>query len=146
MSVMAEMQVGRVFMVRLPTGVDLLEELTRLCREKNIVQGEVRAIGAVTRARIGYYDQAARRYEYLDFEEPLEILALMGNVSLLEGQPMVHAHLTLADEEGRALGGHLAPGTLVFACEACIRELLPRGHGLVRGMDDITGLLLWQEN
>ncbi len=55
---------------------------------------------------------------------------------------MVHAHLTLGDSEGRAFGRHLAPGTLVFACEFAILEhesAIP----LERQMDEPTGLFLW---
>lgn len=64
---------------------------------EQITLGEVRAIRAVTKARLGLYDQAKQVYEYLDFDQPLEIVTLMGNVSLKDGKPFVHAHVTLAD-------------------------------------------------
>ncbi len=32
-----------------------------------------------------------------------------------DGEIFVHAHITLADRKGRAYGGHLMPGTMVFA-------------------------------
>ena len=55
---------------------------------------------------------------------------------------MVHAHVTLSDEQGNAFGGHLAPGTVIFACEFVIQELA--GDALTRGFDEQTGLPLWQ--
>ena len=100
------------------------------------------AIGAVSQARVGFYNQAERQYYYLDLARPLEILALVGNVSLKDGKPMVHAHDTLGDHDGRAFGGHLAPGTLVFACEFIIQEYRSSA-ALERRMDDPTGLFLW---
>jgi len=47
----------------------------------------------------------------------------------------------LADKRGNAYGGHLAPGTVVFACEF-ILEIFD-GPVLQRGFDETTGLFLW---
>jgi predicted DNA-binding protein with PD1-like motif len=133
---------GQRIMGRLPKGGDLLEALTAVCQEAGIELGGVRAIGAVTRARIGYYDQATRKYNFLDLNQDLEILALIGNVSLKDGKPFVHAHVTLGDDQGRAFGGHLAEGCEVFACEFEI-EQYASDQPLERGWDEPTGLMLW---
>ncbi len=138
----AEIKTGRKIMGRLAKGVDLLEGLEEQCRLHNITLGEVRAIGAVTKARIGYYKQDVQQYMFLDLDRPLEILSLTGNISLKDGQPMVHAHVTLGDAEGRAFGGHLAAGAPVFACEFVIQE--GRSEKVFqRGLDEETGLFLW---
>ena len=137
-------QPGHIFVGRLAHGADLLGELTRVAAEKGIRCGRVEAIGAVSRARVGYYDQAAKKYGYLEWDAPMEILALVGNISEkadAPGEPFVHAHVTLADEKGMAVGGHLAEGTVVFATEFRIEEL--SGVSLVRRPDEATGLALW---
>jgi predicted DNA-binding protein with PD1-like motif len=133
---------GRCLMGRLAKGDDLLQALEKVCQEHNITLGEVRALGAVTRAKVGFYDQAQKKYFFLEFDQPLEILALVGNISLKDGKPMVHAHVTLADAAGRAFGGHLAAGTPVFACEFAIDEYTA-DQELARQPDAETGLLLW---
>ncbi|MBI4797545.1 MAG: DNA-binding protein [Desulfarculus sp.] len=133
---------GKVLVGRLPKGSDLLEALTQLCQAAGIQMGRVQAIGAVTRARVGYYDQAARVYNFLDFNQDLEILALVGNVSLKDGRSFVHAHVTLGDAQGQALGGHLAEGCEVFACEYEIVEYQAE-RPLERAWDQETGLMLW---
>ncbi|MCK9377505.1 MAG: DUF296 domain-containing protein [Syntrophobacterales bacterium] len=107
--------------------------------------GEVRALGAVTQARVGYYNQAERQYYFLELARPLEIVSLIGNISLKDGKSMVHAHLTLADADGRAFGGHLAPGTLVFACEFILQEY-EAAAPFLRRMDEPTGLFLWPDD
>jgi predicted DNA-binding protein with PD1-like motif len=135
---------GRVFMGRLTHGADLLKELTAFAAAQGIRAARVEAIGAVQRARTGFYDQAAKQYGYHTFDRPMEILALVGNVSVkaeAPGAPFVHAHVTLADEQGRAFGGHLAEGTVIFAGEFCMAEL--PGAELVRRPDQVTGLALW---
>ncbi|MHB8068456.1 MAG: PPC domain-containing DNA-binding protein [Desulfobaccales bacterium] len=133
---------GRSFLGRLAKGDDLLQALEKFCQEQHITLGEVRALGAVSRARVGFYHQDEQKYYFLDFDQPLEILALVGNISLKDGQPMVHAHVTLADHAGRAFGGHLAAGTPVFACEFAIHEY-QADQTLARQDDPETGLMLW---
>jgi len=128
-------------MGRLPHGGDLLETLTELCIRHDVRLGRVEAIGAVSRARVGYYDQTKHEYRCLELDRPLEILSLIGNVSLRDGRPMVHAHITLGDDQGHAFGGHLAPGTIVFACECTLQAF--EGPPLERKPDATTGLMLW---
>ena len=126
---------------KLDYNCDLLEELTKICNDKSITLGRVEAIGAVRKARIGFYDQKEHVYEPLVIDHPMEITALVGNISLKERKPMVHAHVTLADEKGNVCGGHLIPGTVVFACEFYIEAFY--GPALERVSDQQTGLPLW---
>ncbi|MFP4453032.1 MAG: PPC domain-containing DNA-binding protein [Desulfobacterales bacterium] len=130
-----------LYMGRLAHGADLLEEITAVCTGNDIKLGRIEAIGAVKQARLGYYDQKTREYGFFTINEPLEITALIGNVSIKDGQPMVHAHITLADEQGKAYGGHLAPQTIVFACEIIVEAF--KGPAFRREFDKETGLPLW---
>lgn len=140
---MQEFTPGRCWLGRLPHDGDLLAELTAFCREREIQVGRIEGLGAVKRACLGFYDQTRREYDYLTFDAPLEIVQMVGNVSLKEEKPFVHVHITLADHAGRAFGGHLAPGTILFAAEVLIQEL--RGTPPRRGFDPTTGLPLWAE-
>lgn len=128
-------------MGRLSHGADLLEEITGFCTEKGIRLGRVEAIGAVQRARLAYYDQKTREYLFFTLDQAMEIAKLTGNISLKDDQPMVHAHVTLADSAGNAYGGHLAPGTVIFACELIIESY--EGAVFERRFDAETGLPLW---
>ena len=67
---------------------------------------------------------------------------MLGNVSLLNGEPIVHAHITFADEQGRCFGGHLGPNTLVFNMEILLTTL-SAAKSVVRKMDPQTGLTIW---
>ncbi|MFO7838736.1 MAG: DNA-binding protein [Desulfosalsimonadaceae bacterium] len=129
------------YMGRLAHGADLLEELTNISREQGLLAGRIEAIGAVQKAVIGYYNQKSREYQYNILDQAMEIVKLCGNVSVKDGEPMVHAHIALADEQGRTFGGHLAPGTVIFACE-CIVEAF-EGPAFERVYDEQTGLALW---
>lgn len=134
---------GRIIMGRLQRGDDLLLSLERICSDRNIRLGEIRAIGAVEHAKIAYYDQDGRKYASIDLAKHLEILSLAGNVSIRDGKPFIHAHLAYADSQGNAFGGHLAEGTRVFACEFTISEYVSE-KVFERVHDDATGLFLWK--
>ena len=131
-----------VIIGKLSYGGDLLEELTNVCIEKNISLGKIEAIGAVQKACVGFYNQTSRKYKFINFDKHSEILNLTGNITIKDNKSFVHAHIILADESGNAYGGHLAPGTITFACEFIIHSF--SGVELKRGMDDETGLLLWK--
>lgn len=134
--------VKKVNWIQIKTGEDLWESITRFCQENNIQAGIVLAIGALQKAKFGYYDQKEKRYLENSIEEPVEIVSCLGNISLKEGKPFVHAHLSLANKEGKVFGGHLTPGCIVFACECSIIEL--EGERLERTLDQITNLPLWR--
>ena len=131
----------RVLLARLDRGDDLLASLQALCETEWVEAGVIQAIGAVECAVVGFYDQDAGHYRELIFDEGLEIANLVANVSSKDGAPFVHAHVTLAFGDGRCVGGHLMPGTRVFACEIHLRAF--GGAPPVREPDGATGLMLW---
>src|SRR3989339_367447 len=135
---------GRRLLGRFEAGDDLLEALHNVCRAENIRLGTFQIIGAVKNAKMGYFDQQEKKYTgCVELDKKLEITACLGNVSIKEDEIFCHAHFTLADWEGRAFGGHLMPGTIVFAAEFYLQELL--GAEMVRTLDPKTGLPLWPD-
>ncbi|MBA7703846.1 hypothetical protein ES703_112643 [subsurface metagenome] len=142
MAIYNEVQPRRIFIGKLKHGSDLLEELTSVCEHNGIRLGRVEALGAVKKARLCFYNQQARKYDFFEIEEHLEITGLIGNISMRDGKPVVHAHMTLSDAHSRAYGGHLAQGTVVFACEFIIEVY--KGPQLRRAYDEETGLPLWE--
>jgi hypothetical protein len=144
MAVIREVKATKMFMGKLAHGVDLLEEITKISVDQDIHLGRVEALGAVKKARLGYYNQKEREYHFYELDQTLEITSLVGNISIKDGAPIVHAHVTFSDMDGHAYGGHLAPGTIVFACEIVIQVL--DGPKFERGLDQETGLPLWSMN
>jgi predicted DNA-binding protein with PD1-like motif len=133
-----------IFVGKLSYNCDLLEEFTNLATKLGVGLGRVEAIGAVQKARMGFYNQETRIYQFSTFDQPMEITKLVGNVSLKDGNPFVHAHITLSDSSGKTYGGHLATGTIVFACEFILQAF--DGPVFNRCLDDETGLALWLFN
>ncbi len=142
MKVIRPVEKTQSYIVSLAHGDDLLSELNAFCSRTGIRMGRLSGIGAVRRATIAYYDQAQHQYGTRSLDEPMEILALNGNISIKDGRPFVHAHIVLGRPNGEALGGHLCEGTEVFAAE-CVIEAA-EGEDLVREPDAQTGLSLWR--
>jgi uncharacterized protein len=125
----------------LPHGSDLLNGITGYIIKNKVQIGEIRGLGAVSRAVIRYFNQNSLGYETITLDEHLEILSLYGNISIRDYEPFAHVHLTLGNNRGQAFGGHLAEGTIVFAAEIMIHEF--EGRKIVRDRDEKTGLYVW---
>lgn len=132
---------GRTFMSKFEHGSELVGSVLDFATNQKITRAFFTIIGAVKRAKLGYYDQKRHKYIEVTLEQPLEIVSCIGNISLKDGKPFVHAHAVLADRKGQTKAGHLLEAT-VFAAELQMQELI--GPELVRVHDEVTGLSLWK--
>jgi len=133
--------IGPAHILKPAYGSDLLKELGDFVRAKGINLAWLSGVGAVSQATIRYYDQPKQEWIDLVLDRRLEVAGMLGNVSLLNGEPIVHVHITLCDEEGHCFGGHLGNDTLVFNMEILLTTLT--GPAVTRKMDPQTGLTLW---
>jgi len=135
-----EYDASKELIVRLKHDADVVQSITELAKNKGIEAGSFTAIGALKRAKLGYYDQKNHEYREIRIDSPHEMASCVGNVSLKDGEPFIHAHVVLADETGNTKAGHLLEG-IVFAAEVHLRQL--EGPRLERKYDEVTGLSLW---
>jgi hypothetical protein len=116
---------GRVIVTRLKPGSDLLGSLQEIVAREGVKAGVILSgVGLLEEARLRNCKSLPEEYPitdenrtYLSFNRPLEILSLSGNITVAEGNPLVHAHVTLShvggDEIG-IIGGHLIEGCVIF--------------------------------
>jgi uncharacterized protein len=135
-----ELERGRYLLVRLDHGADLVDQISRLAINEGINICTFSVLGALTQAEIAFYDQESHEYSKLLVEENTELVSCTGNVSIRDGMPFVHAHVVLADSDGKTMGGHLIHGR-IFAAELFLIEFI--GEPMVREKDQTTGLYLW---
>jgi predicted DNA-binding protein with PD1-like motif len=135
-----KLDVGRNLVVRAKHDSDIVEFLTGVAKKNRIMAATFTAIGALKYAKLGFYDQKTHEYLETLLASPQEIASCIGNISMKEGEPFVHAHAVLADRDGNTKAGHLLEGK-VFAAEIHLTELV--GTRLVRKNDAATGLSLW---
>jgi len=138
-----EFQIQRIYQGSLDKGADILEGLLGVMKQHQISAGIISGIGAVSEARLAYYNSETRIYEEQVFPEPLEIVSLKGNISIKDNAAFPHLHAVLSRRDFTPFGGHLLPKTYVFAFEF---EIIPfTGEPFVRGFDEATGLFLWKQ-
>ncbi len=103
---MVPLSSGRYATIRLRPGEDPLAALRALQRRIGApAMALVTCVGSLTRAMIRHANRPGGTCHQGHFE----ITALTGTIDPA-GQ---HLHLTIADGEGRAFGGHLLPGSAV---------------------------------
>ncbi|OAQ53168.1 DNA-binding protein [Natrinema mahii] len=127
------------YVARLETGADWRAEIESLADAVGAEAGWFTALGAVQDAELWFYDQDACEYNPIEFDEPLEVAACVGNVSRLEGERFAHTHAVLSDDEGTTYAGHLNEAT-VWASEVHLRVF---EAPLEREYDETTELDLW---
>ena len=129
----------RVHAVILETGEEAVSALTRFARQEGLDASQVSAIGAFCRGALGFYDLERREYRRIPFDEQMEVLSLLGDISLDEGEPKLHVHATLARSDGTTRGGHLLEAVVRPTLEVIITE--SPGY-LKRSHDEASGLAL----
>ncbi len=50
---------------------------------------------------------AKQEFNETKLDIPLELTSIVGSVTEMDGKPYLHVHITAADSEGHAYGGHL---------------------------------------
>ena len=126
-------------LVRFEVGEKLPDGLVEFARRLGIVSGSLTGIGGVCNVMLGYYDLQERRYVTFAVPGIVELVSLIGNVSLANGQPFWHLHASVADREGNLKGGHLVSLEVAITLECWIER---GGKMIQRKQDDYSGLNL----
>lgn len=108
---LGESKLGRTVFARLTEDEDLLEAITSQAKHSGISAGFFMLIGTLKEAKLGFYRHG--KYEAIEVHGPLEIVSCIGNISVKEQEILVHAHISVANDKGEVLGGHLMSGCTV---------------------------------
>ena len=121
------------------TGEEVVSRLQRFCEEQELTAARFSAIGAFSAATLGYFDWNSKEYEEIPVNEQVEVLSMLGDVTLYEDAPKIHAHVVVGRRDGSACGGHLLAAYVRPTLEVLITE--SPGH-LRRCLDRDSGLPL----
>ena len=92
--------------IRLKPGEDLKKGIASLAKDHQIRAGcLLSAVGSLTAATLRMAGAKTNK----EWNEPLEIVSGTGTVSM-NG---CHIHLSLADQDGKVVGGHLKEGCII---------------------------------
>ena len=129
------------YVLRIDRGEEVLEQIEKLCLKENITAGYAVGLGAAGEVTIGLFNTAEKVYHKTTLSGPMEITSLVGNISTMNGQPYLHFHINVCNEQMQVMGGHLNACRISATCEITITKI----EGTVeREFSDEIGLNLYK--
>ncbi len=129
----------RTFVVVMAKGDEAFGQLVAFASENAVTAAGLTAVGAAREVTLGYFDPEISDYRSTEFSEQLEVLSLVGDIAVKDGEPAVHAHITLGRKNSSTIGGHLQRLTVWPTLEVVITETPVH---LAKTVDPETGLAL----
>lgn len=120
-------------------GEEAAAGLLKFAKDNNLSASQFTGIGAFSEVELGFFELEKKDYKKIPIHEQMEVLSLLGDVSLSKGEPKVHAHVVLGKSDGSACGGHLVKAIVRPTLEIILSE--SPSH-LRRKHDPATGLSL----
>ena len=124
---------------RLEIGEGLMESTQRIATAENVKLASINGIGACSKIEMGYIDLSIKEYVFKTFEGNLEILQATGNITLKDGEPFPHIHISVSNDECKAFGGHLNEATISATFEGVMQIMDDAIH---REFNEDLGLAL----
>ena len=116
-------QQPRTFVLIFNTGDEVAEGLKQFAKEQMMSASSFKAIGALSAVKLGWFNWETKQYDVVvDFNEQVELLSLIGDIAEIDGEPQVHAHVTVGRSDGTAHGGHLLSALVRPTCEVVLTE------------------------
>jgi len=132
-------RIGDKIVFRLEMGDRLMESAQKIAANENVKLASISGIGACSKIEMGYIDLSIKEYIFKTFEGNMEILQATGNITLKDGEPFPHIHISVANEECKAFGGHLNEATISATFEGVITIM---DHEIHREFNEDLGLAL----
>jgi uncharacterized protein len=121
------------------TGDEVMQGLKHFASEQKLSASQFTAIGAFSECVLGFFQFEKGAYNRIQVREQVEVLSLVGDVALAEGEPKIHAHAVLGKADGTAHGGHLLEARVQPTLEVILTESPAHLH---RVHDPASGLAL----
>ena len=113
----------KTFILIFESGDELAEGLLQFAKQQKLSAASFKAFGALSAVRLGWFSWESKKYEpSVTLDEQVELLSLIGDVALKDGEPVVHAHAVIGRKDGTAHGGHLLKAHIRPTCEVVLTE------------------------
>lgn len=126
---------------RFDRGEEVHDALRNIALKEDIKLASITAIGATDDFTIGVYKVDDKSYTEKNFKGIFEILGITGTISTKDSKYYPHLHISVADDEGQGLGGHLIKAHISVTCEMVI-DIIDGWVG--RKMDEEIGINLFK--
>ncbi|MFL3025965.1 MAG: PPC domain-containing DNA-binding protein [Candidatus Neomarinimicrobiota bacterium] len=128
---------GDTYIIYVEQNEAIMKTLTSFCKEKTIDNAQLSGIGAIKDIEVGAYDLENQEYITQNFTDIWELTSFQGNVLLKDGEPFIHAHITISDHQLQCKGGHLFEAKVAAVGEFILHKINSDGR---RDYDSNIGL------
>src|SRR5215467_4468185 len=97
----------KTFALIFDPGDEVIDSLTEFANSMRLKASQFTAIGAFSRATLGYFDFSMKDYKKIPVKEQTEVLIMAGDITIYQNEAKVHAHVVLGKSDGVTVGGHL---------------------------------------
>lgn len=108
---------------RLDPKEEIITALKEIATKENIKLAMIQGLGAVNEVTVGVFEVAKKRYKANSFTGDFEIVSLTGTIDSMGGNYYSHFHISVGDEEGKVIGGHLNRAVVSATAEIIITVL-----------------------
>ncbi|MCS0495659.1 DNA-binding protein [Ancylobacter sp. MQZ15Z-1] len=113
----------RRFILVLDPKEEAFAAITEFAKREKILGGSLTALGAFSRATVGWFDFDTRSYRRIAVDEQCEVLSAVGDIAEGDdGGPSVHIHAVLGLSDGSTRGGHCLEGIVHPTLEVMLVE------------------------
>lgn len=116
-------QVDDTYIIYVEQDENIMATLTQFCKDQEIINGQLSGIGAIKTIDLGVYDLEKKEYVRFIYEDLWELTSFQGNILLKDGDPFIHAHITITDHTLNVKGGHLFEAKVGAVGEFILREI-----------------------
>ncbi|MDX1535179.1 MAG: PPC domain-containing DNA-binding protein [Candidatus Spechtbacterales bacterium] len=127
------------YLLRLDPGEELLSTIQDFCKDKNIKNAWLEGIGSSDLVVLAYYNLNKQEYLKNEYKERMEIMSILGNIAIKEGELFCHAHGVFGRPDMSTLGGHIVKCVVSATAEI---NLTTYSGPVERLKDEDTGLHL----
>ena len=132
---------GERIQFRFLSGEEFPDALLDFLTRERIGYATLTGLGAVRGATISYWDAFSQKYETHHWDEQMEVVSLIGNVTLRDNAPFIHAHAGFGRRNFSMVGGHVNELAVHPTLEVWLR---PEATPVRRELDESCGLYVMQ--
>ena len=127
------------FVLIFNAGDEFKEQLFEFATNDDVASSWFFAIGAFERATVAYFNLETNSYEEIEITEQVEVVSLIGNLAMHDGERRFHAYVVVTKRDGSSHGGHLVDAVVRPTLELFMTTF---DTPLLRRKDAATGLPL----
>lgn len=128
-----------IYLLRIEPNEEIFESILNFAKKYKINFGFFFGIGAGDYFEIGRYNERTKDYDWKKIKKQMEIISIIGNLTIKENKPYLHIHASLSDKNLKSFGGHLKSAIIFPTCELLF---FASNKKIERKFDELTKLYL----